>query len=180
MGGDCLALAEVYTLWVLSTFKIEVNNAEKRKTSLLRQVLFLKNLVCLPALPLLSSPSDQTGMWWECAHPVGQRTHVPVGTRAEPPPAGAVPRGDSEAEAAPAHAEEPRLCRQLPGQASVPAWGPGAAKDGAPEGGGEARGWERWNEERVGGARRAPGRPPEICQGPGGRRGPPAGHSPAP
>lgn len=138
---------------------------------------FLPSYLISSSLP---SSSDQAGMWRERARPVGQRPHVPVGARAEPPPARPVTRRDPKAEAAPSHPEEPRLCRQLPGQAGVPARSPGAAENGAPEGGGEARGRERRHEERAGGARRATGGAPEVRQGPGGRRGPPAGYSPTP
>lgn len=119
-------------------------------------------------------------MWRERAHPVRQRAHVPVSTRAQPPPAWPVPWGDPKAEAAASHPEEPGLRRQLPGQTGVPTRSLGAAENGAPERGGEARGRERRHEERAGGARSTPGRAPEVRQGPGGRRGPPAGDGPAP
>ncbi|RVE59360.1 hypothetical protein OJAV_G00187640 [Oryzias javanicus] len=112
--------------------------------------------------------------------PVGQRAHVPVGAGAQPPPAGAVPRGDPEAEAAPPHPQEPGLRRQLPGQAGVPARGPGAAEDGAPARGGAARRRERRHAEGAGGPGRAAGRPAAVRQGAGGRRGQPAGHGAAP
>lgn len=131
--------------------------------------------------PPSASPSlDQAGMWWEHAGSVRQWAHVPVSTRAEPPPARPVSRRNTETEAAPAHAEESGLRRQLPGQTGVPARSPGEAENGASEGGGEARGGECWHEKRAGGPRRAPRCAPEVCQRFRSRRGPPAGYSAAP
>lgn len=89
---------------------------------------------------LFPSPSDQAGMWREHARPVRQRAHVPVSPGAEPPLAWFVSRRNPETEAAPTHTEESGLCRQLPGQAGVPARSLGEAENGAPERGGEAGG----------------------------------------
>lgn len=135
-------------------------------------------------LPLFLFPpvftSGEAGMRRECALPVGQRTNVPVGARAESPPAWPLPRRYSEAEAAASHLKEQGICRQLPGQAGVSARGPGAAEDGAAERGGEARSRERRHEEGAGGAQRTPGCASEIRQGSGSGRRQPAGDGPSP
>lgn len=122
----------------------------------------------------------EAGVRGERSLPVGQRADVALCAGAEPPPAGPFPWGDPEAEAAPADPEEPRLRRQLPCQARVPAGGAGAAEDGATEGGGAARRRERRHAEGAGGAGRAAGRPAAVCPRPGGRRRHAAGHGAAP
>lgn len=128
-----------------------------------------------------SSPYlDQTGMWWEHACSVRQWAHVPVGTGAEPPLARPVSRWNTETEAAPSHAEESGLCRQLPGQTSVPARSPREAENGAPERGREAWGRECRHEKRAGGPWCAPCCAPEVCKRSRSRGGPPAGYSTTP
>lgn len=119
-------------------------------------------------------------MWRERALPVRQRADVPLGAGAEPPPARTLSRGDPEAEAAASHLKEPGVCCQLPGQAGVSARGPGAAEDGASEGGGAARGRERRHEEGAGGAQRTSGCASEIRQGSGSWGRQPAGYGPSP
>lgn len=130
--------------------------------------------------PRLSCPTDQAGVRREHAGAVGQRAHVAVGAGAQPAPAGPLARGDPEAEAAAAHAEEPGLRRQLPGQAGVAAAGAGAAEDGAAGGGGAARRRERRHAQGDGGAVCAAHRPAEGRQGHAAGRGPPGGHGTTP
>lgn len=79
-----------------------------------------------------------------------QRAHVSVSTRTQHALTWFVSRGGTEAEAEEAHAKEPWLCCQLPGEARVPARGSGATEEGAPAGGGAARGRERRHATRAG------------------------------
>ena len=129
------------------------------------------------ALPLSLSPGEE-GVRGERSGAFGQRADVPVGAGAEPPPAGALPGGGAETEAEEAHAEEPGLRRQLPGEEGVPARSPGAAEARAAAGGGAAGGGERRHATGAGGPGRPPGRPAEVRPGTGARERESPGHRP--
>ena len=96
--------------------------------------------------------AGEAGAGRERDEPDGRRAGEHVGAGAEPAPPRPDQGGDPAAEAAEAHAEEPRLRRQLPGQARHAEGGAGEAEGGAPARGGEAGPRER---QHAGGAGRA-------------------------
>lgn len=98
---------------------------------------------------LVFPPGEAWAGWkWHQPHGRGAGDHVRAG--AEPAPPGALQGRDPAAQTEETHPEEPRLRRQLPGQAGHPEGGAGEAEGAAAAGGGQTGQRERVHAHRTG------------------------------
>ncbi len=87
--------------------------------------------------------SGQEGAGWECPGAQWRWAGGHVGAGAQPAPARVDKGRHGPAEAAPAHAKEPRLCCQLPHQARLPERGAWTTKSRAATRSGQTGSWKR-------------------------------------